>query len=157
MSHGTYERVITMADVDMVQIFYARLVAMMGDGFEGLFRVLGHPLEGELAAGRGAPVVGAHCEYMKPVTLGDRITLKSALYRAGGASFTVAHRFERDGQLVAVGHVEHVWVTMNPAQRPLRVPDWLRNSHEPNFLAGFTSRARPIGSGTAASQSGIPS
>lgn len=136
---ASYTRILTMKDVDLVQIYFAKIMEMMGDGLEGLLGLLGFPLHRILSEGYGTPTVNLQCDFLSPSTLGHEVVVRSAIVRVGRTSFTVGHRLERDGELCAVGRFSHVWVALNPQQKAQPVPPWIREAVEPNFLADVAS------------------
>jgi 4-hydroxybenzoyl-CoA thioesterase len=118
---------VGMVDVDLVQINFATYFVWMDSGYGALLRMLGHPLSTILAQGYATPAVEARCEYLRPVGLDDRVDCASWISAAGRSSYTVAHRFEHEGMLVAAGQLTHVWITASPAaSAPL--PAWLRSA-----------------------------
>jgi YbgC/YbaW family acyl-CoA thioester hydrolase len=118
---------VGMVDVDVVQINFATYFRWMDLGYGALLRMLGHPLSTILARGNATPAVDARCQYLTPVSLDDRVDCASWIAEAGRSSYTVAHRFELEGTLVAEGQLAHVWISTSPAvSAPL--PAWLRSA-----------------------------
>ena len=122
---------VGMADVDLVQVFFARMFTWMDIGLTELLDVLGHPSSHLLRSGRSTPVVDAHCNYRRPVTLDDRFELHSRVIQARGKSFLVGHDFIDRHGLFARGECRHVWIATEPEHRAQPLPGWLRGaSHE---------------------------
>lgn len=136
---------VGMADVDLVQVFYARMFTWMDIGFTELMDVLQHPSSVLLRSGLSTPVVDAHCNYRRPVTLDDRFELHSRVIEARGSSFLVGHDFVDAQGLFARGECRHVWITTEPRHRATSLPAWLREAdHGTVDLPGGTAgRATP--------------
>lgn len=117
---------VGMADVDLVQVFFARMFTWMDIGFTELLDVLEHPSSVLLRSGWSTPVVDAHCNYKRPVTLDDRFELHSRVIEARGASFLVGHDFVDEQGLFARGECRHVWIATEPWHRATALPAWLR-------------------------------
>jgi len=126
-------RRVSMTDVDLVQINFARYFPWMDEGFGLLLEECGHPLSSIIANGHATPVVSVQCDYVRPVTLDDRVDGWSAVTKIGTSSFEVSHRFESDG-LIAIGRATHVWIAVAPTQRAVPVPQWIHDALDPGFL-----------------------
>ena len=143
---------VGMADVDLVQVFFARMFTWMDIGFTELMDVLGHPSSSLLRSGRSTPVVDAHCNYRRPVTLDDRFELHSRVIESRGSSFLVGHDFVDRHGLFARGECRHVWITTEPRHRATPLPAWLRDAdHGTVDLAGASA------AGSAEASMGAPS
>jgi acyl-CoA thioester hydrolase len=119
---------VGMADVDLVQVFFARMFTWMDIGFTELMDVLGHPSSALLRSGWSTPVVDAHCNYRRPVTLDDRFELHSRVIEARGSSFLVGHDFLDEQGLFARGECRHVWIATEPWHQATPLPAWLRDA-----------------------------
>jgi acyl-CoA thioesterase FadM len=119
---------VAMVDVDLVQINFSVYFRWMDLGYGALLRELGRPLSEILDDGHGTPAVDARCSYLRPVGLDDRVEATAWIERAGRTSFTVAHRFQHDGETVAIGTVTHVWIVVGPPAAAVPLPDWVRRA-----------------------------
>jgi YbgC/YbaW family acyl-CoA thioester hydrolase len=128
MTTVTTQRRLTMGDVDAVQVYAPQYFRWMDQGTTELLVALGHPLRDLLAAGYGMPAVKALCEYVAPVGLDDVLTCTSWIGRAGTSSVDFVHEFTCGERAVARGVMTHVWVEMSDGQRPVPVPDWVREA-----------------------------
>ena len=88
-----------------------------------------------LRQGWSAPVVDAHCSYVRPVTLDDEFNLVSRVIDVGRSSFVVGHDFIDATGLFARGECRHVWIRTHPKHAAMRVPEWLRQALVPRESA----------------------
>jgi YbgC/YbaW family acyl-CoA thioester hydrolase len=135
----THHRVL-MTNVDLVQVNYTRMFVWMDHGFTQLLHDLEHPASTLLRQRRSTPVVDAHCNYLRPVTLDDEFNLVSQVIEVGRSSFVVGHDFVDATGLFARGECRHVWIRTHPQHTAVRVPDWLQRALMPRETA-------PIGDG----------
>jgi len=83
----THHRVL-MTDVDLVQVNFTRMFRWMDHGFTQLLHDLEHPSSRLLREGWSTPVVDAHCNYRRPVTVDDEFHLVTQVIETGRSSFT---------------------------------------------------------------------
>jgi len=121
----TRSHTVNMTDVDLVQVNFSRFFPWMDDAYNALLRELAHPLSGIIQAGFATPVVDARCSYQRPVGLDQEFVVRSAVVGHGRSSYTVAHRFEDDRGIFALGSTKHVWIATRPTQSPAPVPEWI--------------------------------
>jgi YbgC/YbaW family acyl-CoA thioester hydrolase len=117
-----------MADVDAFQAYFGAYFRWMDDGFHELLNILGWPLKTILASGCGTPTVDARCSYLQSVGLDDVVEIRTQVGDVGRSSFAVEHAMTIDGETVAEGLVKHVWVEVDPQQRAVPMPAWLRTA-----------------------------
>jgi YbgC/YbaW family acyl-CoA thioester hydrolase len=115
-----------MTDVDLVQVNFTRMFRWMDHGFTQLLHDLQHPSSMLLREGWSTPVVDAHCNYRRPVTMDDEFDLVSQVIETGRSSFTVGHDFIDAKGLFARGETRHVWIRTHPQHTAVALPDWLR-------------------------------
>jgi acyl-CoA thioester hydrolase len=68
------------------------------------------------------PRVAARCQFEVAARFEDVLTIEVQIVRLGEKSITYAHRFVRDGQLVAGGEITAVCCRMSDADRPQPIP-----------------------------------
>lgn len=73
---------------------------------------------------RGCVLVSSGATFVKPAVFADIIELETSVTRFGNKSFTVGHRFSRDGDTLATGEEVRVWGWTHPddADRITSVP-----------------------------------
>ena len=121
----THHRVL-MTDVDLVQVNFTRMFRWMDHGFTQLLHDLEHPSSRLLREGWSTPVVDAHCNYRRPVTVDDEFDMVTQVIETGRSSFTVGHDFIDAKGLFARGETRHVWIRTHPQHTAVTLPDWLR-------------------------------
>jgi 4-hydroxybenzoyl-CoA thioesterase len=62
----------------------------------------------------GYPLVRTRAKFIRPTRFGDDVTVETAV-TFGRASFEVAHRLSRDGELCVECSEKRVWVVRDPA------------------------------------------
>lgn len=132
----TTRRRVSMADVDLVQVHFARFFPWMDAAYGELLVALGHPLSRLLADANATPAVNANCDYRRPVGLDQEFYVRAAVTRVGSSSYTVSGRFEDEAGLFALATMDYVWIATAPQQRAMPLPSWIREAVEPDFLAG---------------------
>lgn len=73
--------------------------------------------------------------YRRPARYGDTVQVACAIARLGSRGLTFGYRVTRDGERLATGTTEHVWVEA-ASGRPCRMPEALRQPF--GRLAGKT-------------------
>jgi acyl-CoA thioesterase FadM len=121
-------RLVTMIDVDAVQISFRRYYDWIAHGYEAFFAEAGHPVAVLLGHGFAQPVAACACDFIRPVGLGAQLRQETWLSRTGRTSFELRDRFTDSQGLVAFGRTTRVWVRLGPRQEPEAVPDWLRDA-----------------------------
>jgi acyl-CoA thioester hydrolase len=106
-------------------------------GIEEFFRCLGlapQALFRNQKEGFGLPIVGATCDFYRPVWYGEELRLEVYIVKVGKKSVTFGFRFyhTRDGHLVAQGKASIVTIDKNWQSRAL--PESLRCALE-SFLS----------------------
>ena len=69
-------------------------------------------------------VTGVDVSYRLPARYGETVQVSCSLARLGSRGLTFAYRVTRDGDLLARGTTEHVWVDRTSG-RPCRMPEVL--------------------------------
>jgi YbgC/YbaW family acyl-CoA thioester hydrolase len=134
MKQVVSKHIVNMTDVDLVQINFTRFFLWMDGGYNSLLRESGNPLSEIVASEHATPVVDARCEYRRPISLDDQFQVRSAIVKIGRSSYVVAHRFEDDDGVFAIGRTTHVWIRLQPSQAPEDVPPWLSDMLNVHFL-----------------------
>jgi YbgC/YbaW family acyl-CoA thioester hydrolase len=119
------EETVGMIDCDPFQIHFAAYFRWVDLGYSMLTEKLGRPALRLLEEGFAAPCVECHINYFTPLRYGDRFTATSWIGETGRTSYFVAHRFEREGELMAQAHTKHVWTRYGPPQEALPLPGWV--------------------------------
>ncbi len=80
------------------------------------------------AEGFGLPIVSASCDFLKPVSYGEKLRLRVSLSRIGEKSLTFDFRFYRPGEqdLVAGGHA--TMVAIGADWRSISIPERIRKA-----------------------------
>ncbi|MCF1592538.1 acyl-CoA thioesterase [Streptomyces muensis] len=136
----TLHRRVTMVDVDLVQVNFARFFYWMDAAYAELLVDLGHPLSQVIAEQKATPAVRSRCDYRRPVGLDDEFRIRAAITRVGTSSYTVSFRFEDAEGLFALGAVDYVWVNTLPRQHSAPAPPWIAAACDPGFLEGTERR-----------------
>jgi acyl-CoA thioester hydrolase len=74
-------------------------------------------------------VTGVQVSYRAPARYGESVDVACWVERLGSRGVTFDYRVERDGELVATGSTEHIWVDA-AARRPVRFPETLKGPFE---------------------------
>jgi acyl-CoA thioesterase FadM len=119
---------VTMIDVDAVQISFRRYFDWIARGYEAFFAQAGHPVAELLREGFAQPVAACACDYVRPVGLGARLRQETWLTRAGRTSFELRDRFSDEAGTVALGRTTRVWIRLGSRQQPEPLPDWVRDT-----------------------------
>jgi acyl-CoA thioesterase FadM len=119
---------VTMIDVDAVQISFRRYFDWVARGYEQFFAELGYPVAELLREGSAQPVASCSCRYNRPAGLGALIKQETWLIRIGRTSFEFRDQFSDDAGLLAVASTTRVWIRLEPGQQPEPVPGWLRDA-----------------------------
>ena len=120
---------------DPAGIVYApRFLEMFGESTIMLFeKALGVRKKDMLKAQGvlGFPMVDVSARFSRPAAYGDDVILEAEAPAFGNSSFTIRHRFFKDGKVCVEGTEKRVWAVRN-ADRPggmsaERVPDAIRD------------------------------
>jgi YbgC/YbaW family acyl-CoA thioester hydrolase len=118
---------VALADVDVVQAHFAAYYRWMDYAFTEFLGYLGHPLQELLADGYGFPLVRSACDYLRPLSLGQRFLIRTMVTRVGRSSIDVRHEIANVDGVAAVGNCTHVWMDIAAgAARP--APEWIRGA-----------------------------
>ena len=119
------EETVGMIDCDPFHVHFAAYYRWVDLGYSALTESLGAHAPAMLDEGFAAPCVNSECAYFVPLRYGDRFTATTWIGEAGRTSFTVRHRFERDGELMAQAATTHVWTSYGPSQERRSLPAWV--------------------------------
>jgi acyl-CoA thioester hydrolase len=74
-------------------------------------------------------VTGVHVRYAQSARYGETVTVTASVGRLASRALTFEYRVERDGETLATGSTEHLWVSKETG-RPCRIPEVLRPAFE---------------------------
>jgi len=112
-------------------IYFASYFRYCHHGIEELMRHLGLPPHEHfrnVREGYGLPIVGAACDFLRPVRYGDELSLEVCVARLGERSLTLGFRFFHDEALAGRGQATMVCIDESWRARPL--PQGLRRAIE---------------------------
>ncbi len=92
-------------------VFYPNYFRWFDEGLQRLLEAVGHS-QRTLAhtwGVLGVPLVDASARFAAPVRHGDRLEALTQIEHWGERSFTVYHRFDREGRLAVEGREVRVW------------------------------------------------
>lgn len=117
---------IRLSDTDAAgRIFFASLLRIAHDAFEGFMDGIGQPLAKFLRGDAcGLAIVHAEADYHRPMCCGDRVAVRVGVERVGTTSFVIVYEFRRDGAEIANARTVHV--AMDGAGGKMQLPDDLR-------------------------------
>jgi acyl-CoA thioester hydrolase len=70
-------------------------------------------------------VADVHMQFHAPARFDEEIVLEAVVTHIGTTSLITQHRIRRDGELLFVGEMVHVWVRRGSAEKT-PIPDWAR-------------------------------
>lgn len=80
-------------------------------------------------AGHLLMVTGVEARFLRPARYGDTVQVACRLARLGSRGLRFAYEVTRDGERLATGTTEHLWVA-KATGRPCRMPEVLRPGFE---------------------------
>ena len=89
----------------------------------------GHPYAEIEAAGYWLIVTAVEVRYRRPAHYGDRVAVTCWIDRLASRLLRFAYEVRRDGELLATGATEHVWVE-RATGRPCLIPAFVRAPFE---------------------------
>ena len=117
-------RRVEFADTDAAGIMhFAAFFRLMEQAEHELLRSVGlsvmqHDAQGQLSW----PRVAAQCDFQAAAKFEDLLTIEVQISRLGERSVTYAHRFLRDGLLLATGQITAVCCRLSPGSPPQSQP-----------------------------------
>jgi len=121
---------VRLHDTDAAGIlFYASQFLYVHDAYEELLRLIGLPIASMLRDEPFIlPIVHAEAQYMKPLTVGDEITVALQVGKIGETSFVLEYElFDINGQLVGKARTVHVAVSKQ-TQNKIVLPEKLQRA-----------------------------
>jgi acyl-CoA thioester hydrolase len=118
---------VRYAETDrMGVVYYANYFVWFEVARAELLRALGWSYRELEADGVFLPVTEAHCEYRRPARYDDEIAIRAdgRLRSPVRIEFTYEAMLKSTGDVLAIGRTVHA--ALNPAGRPCRLPDRLR-------------------------------
>ncbi len=103
-----YQRMVQFVDTDMAGIIhFTNYFRYMEEVEIAFYYSIGMPGQFRRGGGDavGLPRVGASCDFIKPVTCGDRLDCRLLVRRMGNKSITYEHVFRHEGDIVARGKI----------------------------------------------------
>lgn len=70
-------------------------------------------------------VTGVEARFRRPARYGETVQVACRIARLGSRGITFAYEVRRDGEILATGTTEHIWVEV-AGNRPCRTPEQLR-------------------------------
>ena len=110
-------------------LFFANQFVFIHDAYEELLRLLGFSIAETLRDGSFVvPIVHAESQYLKPLTVGDEITVTVQVAKIGETSFVLEYElFSVDGELAGKAKTVHVAVSKQK-QKKIMLPEELRQA-----------------------------
>ena len=90
-------------------------------------RHLGHPYTEVRAAGHDLAVIEVYVRYVSAVRFDDEVAVHLRLGAPSGSTFQIAYLLRRGAERVAAAVTVHAYLDA-VSGRPVRLPDWLRQS-----------------------------
>ena len=118
-------------------VFFANYFRWFDDCTTALFRAAGFPIR-ELFKAHGVvgiPLVDARARFIVPSTYGDELEVESCVTEWRKSSFSVSHKFFRDGVLLVEGSEIRVWAARHPTD-----PERLKGVPVPKEIVDKLSR-----------------
>ncbi len=99
-------------------IFYGSQFRMAHEAFEAFMEHLGLPVGRVISQGDYlCPIVHAEADYLVPLGIGDRVTVRVAVQSVGETSFSLGYRLFTEDGTVMVGSVGTVQVAVDRRTR----------------------------------------
>ncbi len=121
---------VRLHDTDAAGIlFFANQFIFIHDTYEELLRFFGFSIAAALRDGSFiVPIVHAESQYLKPLTVGDEITVAVQVAKIGETSFVLEYELlGSDGELVGKAKTVHVAVSKE-TQIKMALPEELRRA-----------------------------
>jgi acyl-CoA thioester hydrolase len=115
-------------------VYFASYFRYCHHGIEEFLRHLGLPpatMFRNQEQGFGLPIVGATCDFHRPVKYGEEILLSVSILKMGNKSLTFGFRFRRPGTDEVVAQGQASLVSIGPDWRSQALPDRLREAISP--------------------------
>jgi acyl-CoA thioester hydrolase len=129
---------IRFGDTDPYGVVYcASYFRYCHHGIEEFLRHVGLPPDTVFRnqeEGFGLPIVGASCDFYRPVKYGEQIMLSVSILKMGGKSITYGFQFRRPGKEELVARGQATMVAIGSDWMSKTLPDRVRMAIEP-FLA----------------------
>jgi acyl-CoA thioester hydrolase len=128
MFKHTYQLRIRYSESDQMGTFYnSRLLEWMEVGRTELIRAMGSSYVEWEARGVMAPIVEANLKFKGRAGYDDLLEIETVCLREGRARLRFESKISlaESGRAVAEGFTIHALV--DPAGKPLRIPDWIMN------------------------------
>ena len=121
---------VRLHDTDAAGIlFFANQFVFVHDAYEKLLQLIGLPIASVLHSEQFIlPIVHAESQYLKPLTVGDEITIAAQVAKIGETSFVLEYElFGADGELVGKARTVHVAVGKK-TQGKIALPEKLQRA-----------------------------
>ncbi len=137
----TVEVEVRYAETDqMGVVHHANYLVWFELARTGLCALSGYDYPGIERAGYRILVTGAELRYHQPARYGDTVRVEARLERLESRRLAFAYEVHRDGQRLATGRTEHLWVAAADG-RPCRIPSPFREAFAPLLAPAGGSRA----------------
>ena len=94
-----------------------------------LCRLTGHHYSDIERGGHLLMVTGVECRYLRSALYGDTVQIQCHLAKMGSRNLRFEYRVSREGQELARGATDHLWVKKDTG-RPCRVPEDLAEAFQ---------------------------
>ncbi|SMC24576.1 acyl-CoA thioester hydrolase [Desulfacinum hydrothermale DSM 13146] len=124
-------------------VYFASYFRYCHHGIEELLRHVGcppHQYFRNAERGFGLPIVGAACDFLRPVRYGDELSLYVSVLRLGNRSITFGFHFYGEDRSACVGRGQASMVAIDRAWRSCQLPEELRCGLEPYLTAAPVDR-----------------
>ena len=109
-----YQRLIRMRDTDATgALFFGAAFDIAVEAFEEWLHLQGTSLKESSCL---LPIVHAEADYLRPIYLGDQLSIQLKVEKVGTTSFTIAYTFIKD-QRVGEVKITHVAVSRNTGEK----------------------------------------
>ncbi|SHG12133.1 1,4-dihydroxy-2-naphthoyl-CoA hydrolase [Desulfacinum infernum DSM 9756] len=124
-------------------VYFASYFRYCHHGIEELLRHVGcppHEYFRNADRGFGLPIVGASCDFLRPVRYGDELNLFVSVLRLGARSVTFGFHFYLQGSPECVGRGQASMTAIDRTWRSCQLPEELRNGLEPYLASEAVDR-----------------
>ena len=119
-------------------IYFASYFRYCHHGIEELFRYVKCPPHiyfRNTERGFGLPIVGASCDFLRPVRYGDELVLKVSVLKMSRRAITFGFHFYLKGQTQCVGRGQASMVAIDRTWRSCELPEELRSALKPYLVS----------------------
>ncbi len=125
-----YDTSIRLHQTDAAGLmFFAQLFTLAHDAYETFVESIGFSFDRTIRSTENLlPIVHAEADYLVPLRVGDKISVRMRLDQVGTTSFILAYEMTNSaGALTGTVKTVHVWTDRTTMQK-VPLPDWLKGS-----------------------------